>query len=147
MNWRGKALRFCELSGLPILEPFVRLAAGEDPQKQMKGIAKFLCLPILAMGLFLFAWSLAARTVVTDSVKLPGPGETWQAGVQLFEMHSQQRAADALKRREKIAEAVALMAGAMRLEAAAATAAPAERERMLANVLILKKQAVQAANY
>ena len=36
-NWRGSALRFCEVAGLPILEPFVRLIAGEDPREQLKG--------------------------------------------------------------------------------------------------------------
>ena len=59
-NWRGNALRFCDVAGLTILEPFVRLLAGEDPKEQLKGIAKFLLVPICAIALFLGAWSVTA---------------------------------------------------------------------------------------
>ena len=52
MNWRGNLLRFCDVAGLPILEPFVRLAAGEDPKEQMIGIAKYILLPIVAVACF-----------------------------------------------------------------------------------------------
>ncbi|QEG43030.1 ABC transporter permease [Roseimaritima ulvae] len=147
MNWRGKALRFCEISGLPILEPFVRLLAGEEPKEQMKGIAKFLFLPAIAIVGFLFLWSSAAQTVVTKNMKLPGPQETWDAGVQLFEMHARQRADDESKRREKRADAIVVMVEALQVESAAAEASPEQREKMLAHVAVLKKQAVQLANY
>ncbi|EMI26109.1 nitrate transporter, permease protein, partial [Rhodopirellula europaea SH398] len=80
MNWRGNLLRFCDVAGLPILEPFVRLAAGEDKREQCIGIAKFILLPIVAVSVFLLLWAGAASTVVTDSAKLPSPQATWAAG-------------------------------------------------------------------
>lgn len=146
-NWRGTALKICTVAGLPILEPFVRLAAGEDPKEQLVGIAKFLLLPCAAIGVFLLGWSLAARTVVTDSMQLPGPTSTWNAGRELFAMHTAQKALDVEKKQEKLQEAVTLMAKAKASETAAASATGGEQETLLANALVLKKQAVNAANY
>ncbi len=147
MNWRGKALRFCEVSGLPILEPFVRLAAGEDPREQFIGIAKFVILPFVAIVAFVGMWSVAASKVVTDSAKLPSPTATLDAGKQLFAMHREQKKADQTKRLEKLSEAKALMIQAKQVELQASTATGVRREKLLANVAVLKTKAVQAANY
>ena len=146
-NWRGKALKFCDVAGLPILEPFVRLAAGEDPKEQMKGITKFILLPIAAVAIFMGIWSVSASLVVTDSMKLPSPTETWNAGVQLFEMHKAQKASDRLKKKEKLQEAVTAMAKAKAFDAKAAAASGAEQEKYAAAALAMRKQAVSAANY
>lgn len=146
-NWRGNALKFCEVAGLPILEPFVRLVAGEDPKEQLKGIAKFLVLPAAAVALFLGCWSLAAKTVITDSMRLPSPMTTWEAGSELFAMHKAQKAQDRVKKQEKLAEAVTFMAKAKAAEQAATTASGKQKELLLANALVLKKKAVSAANY
>lgn len=146
-NWRGNALRFCNVAGLPILEPFVRLIAGEDPGEQMKGIAKFLLVPVAAIALFLTGWSMAAKVVVTDSMKLPSPTSTWLAGKELFAMHAAQKAQDAARKQAKLKEALTLMAEAKMLEQQAATQKDAAKELLLTNVSVLKKKAVRAANY
>ncbi len=135
-NWRGTALRFCDVTGLPILEPFVRLAAGEDPKEQLKGIAKFLLVPMCAIAFFLAGWSMAAKVVVTDSMKLPSPTSTWLAGKELFAMHTAQKAQDAARKQAKLKEAVTLMAQAKVLEQTAALQTGAAKEQLLANVLI-----------
>lgn len=147
MNWRGKALRFCEVTGLPILEPFVRLAAGEDPKEQFVGIAKFILLPIAAIVLFIGMWSVAANKVVTDSAKLPSPTSTWEAGMQLFAMHTAQRQADRDRKLEKFDEAKSLMLKAKQAETQTATETGKNKETLLANAEVLKSKAVQAANY
>lgn len=147
LNWRGNALKFCNVAGLPILEPFVRLIAGEDVKEQFKGIVKFVVLPVVAVAVFIGLWSLAARTVVSDSVKLPNPTETWNAGTELFAMHAKDRAKDRAKKREKTFEAVSLIAEAKRSEQLASTASGKEKETLLANASTLKQRAVQAANY
>ena len=147
MNWRGNLLRFCNVAGLPILEPFVRLAAGEDPREQMVGIAKFILLPIVAVGLFLGAWSISAKTVVTDSMQLPSPTSTWNAGKELFAMHRDQKAADRAKKEEKLGQAVQFLATARRYECQATTANDANKATLMANALIYKKKAVSAANF
>ncbi len=146
-NWRGNALRFCNVAGLPILEPFVRLAAGEDPKEQFKGIAKFVFLPIAAISLFLGGWTLAAKYVVTDSMQLPSPASTWAAGSELFAMHKEQKAQDAVKKQAKLKEAVTFMAQAKAYEKKAGTVSGKDKELCQANALALKKKAVIAANY
>lgn len=146
-NWRGNALRFCDVAGLPILEPFVRLAAGEDPKEQFKGIAKFLLVPIAAVAVFLFLWSAAAKVVVTDSMQLPSPTTTWQAGKQLFVMHTEQKAKDRARKQEKLQEAVTYMAQAKAVEQQAATASGDRQEALASHALMLKQKAVTAANY
>lgn len=146
-NWRGNALKFCHVTGLPILEPFVRLAAGEDPKEQLIGIAKFVLLPIGAIALFLGAWSMAAKVVVTDSMQLPSPTTTWQAGADLFAMHREQKAVDRSRKLEKVQEAVQLLAQAKGLEKRAASASGTEKEKLLSSALAYKKRAVTAANY
>ncbi len=147
MNWRGNALRFCEVSGLPVLEPFVRLAAGEDPKEQFVGIAKFVILPFFAILLFLGLWSLAAKSIVTDSGKLPSPTATWLAGKELFAMHTAQKAADQGKKQEKVVEAVRFLADAKKLERRAESANAADKKVLLANALVMKQRAVQSVNY
>ena len=147
MNWRGKALKFCDVAGLPVLEPFVRLIAGEDVKEQMKGIAKFVVLPVAAVMVFLMVWSAAASTVVTDSMRLPSPSETWQAGKELFAMHSAQRAADQEQKQKKTVQAVQFLAQANSMTKQAESASGDQKEKLLANALVLKKKAVQAANY
>ncbi len=146
-NWRGNALRFCNVAGLPILDPFVRLMAGEDPKEQFKGIAKFVLIPILAIACFLGIWSLAARVVVSDSMSLPSPGTTWAAGKELFAMHQVQKAQDQAKKQAKLREAVTLMAQAQAIEKRAATASESQKEALLANAVTYKNRAISAANY
>ncbi|MEM6978798.1 MAG: ABC transporter permease subunit [Planctomycetota bacterium] len=147
MNWRGNLLRFCEVAGLPILEPFVRLAAGEEKGEQFKGIAKFILLPIAAIGIFVVLWAGAAGTVVTDAAKLPSPGATWAAGKQLFAMHRAQKAADQQAKQEKLKQAVTYIAQAKAVEKAAAGASGEQAAKLKAKSLTLKKRAVVAANF
>ncbi|KAA5539706.1 ABC transporter permease [Roseiconus nitratireducens] len=147
MNVRGNALKFCKVAGLPVLEPFVRLLAGEDPKEQLAGITKFVVLPVFTVLIFLGLWSLAAKTIVTGSARLPGPKATWDAGVELFEMHRQQKAADSAMRQEKLTQAVQSMAKAKVLEQAAAEKTGSAKEEMLASALTYKQDAVRAANF
>ncbi|MEO1530012.1 MAG: ABC transporter permease, partial [Planctomycetota bacterium] len=87
----------------------------------MVGIAKFIVLPIVAVVAFIVLWGAAARTVVSDSVRLPNLSETWNAGKQLFVMHAEERAKDRQKKEEKSREAVELMRTAKKLEKQAST--------------------------
>ncbi|MFK8112147.1 MAG: ABC transporter permease [Rubripirellula sp.] len=125
----------------------MRLAAGEDPKEQLKGIAKFVLLPMLAIALFLGLWAMAARVVVTDSMQLPSPQTTWKAGADLFAMHKEQKATDRARKQEKVKEAVMLIAQAKAYEKKAASAGETEKAKLLANALTCKKRAVTAANY
>lgn len=147
MNWRGNLLRFCEVTGLPVLEPFVRLAAGEDKKEQLIGIAKFIFLPVCAVGVFLLMWAGASRTVITDAARLPSPSATWTAGAELFQMHRAQKAADAQKRQEKTVEATKLRREAKAYALAAEKSTGGEKATLAAKAKTLGDRATQAANY
>ncbi|HBE67493.1 MAG TPA: nitrate ABC transporter permease [Planctomycetaceae bacterium] len=148
MNWRANLIKFCNVAGLPVLEPFVRLCFGEDPKEQMAGIAKFLLVPILAVFIFLGGWSVASNVIKTDSLELPSPSATWAAGAELFEMHRESKAARAAKQQEKLQEAVLSMAKAKKADLLAAEAkSPAQKSNYEALALSYRKQAVVAANF
>ncbi|MEM6690550.1 MAG: ABC transporter permease subunit [Planctomycetota bacterium] len=147
MNWRGHALKFCEVTGLPVLEPFVRLAAGEDVKEQMVGVAKFVLVPALAILVFLGLWSLAAKTIISDSATLPSPTSTWNAGVELFEMHSAQKKADREKKLTKSKEGIELFATANAYSQLAASATGDQKAMYETKARTTKERAVRAMNY
>ena len=123
------------------------LAAGEDKKEQFIGIAKFVLLPLLAICLFVLLWSAAAKTIVSDSAKLPSPTETWQAGRELFAMHTAQRQADRQRKQDKLLEAVTLMAEASALDTLAADSSGELQQRYEKRAMGKKKRAVSAANF
>ena len=147
MNWRGGLLKFCDVAGLPVLEPFVRLAFGEDVKEQLRGIAKYVLLPFVAVLVFLGFWQVASQKVVTDSMKLPSPGATWAAGVELFSMHYEQKAKDAKKEKEKRAEAKELMKKSKAMRSKAESESGSLKERLTTNADILEQQAKDAYFY
>lgn len=147
MNWRAVGLKFCKVAGLPILEPFVRLVAGEDPKEQLKGIAKYILVPALAIAVFLGFWGLASKHIVANSVSLPGPVKTFSEGGKLISAHFEQKRLDAEVRQEKKIEAVQLMQKSAAAEKKAQTVSGQQKEMLLANAAVLKKRAVAAANY
>ena len=147
MKFRAFALKFCTVAGLPILEPFVRLACGEDPKEQMAGIGKFILLPIATVLIFLGLWSGASKVVVTGSTRLPGPMETWTAGTELFEMSFAQRRADAARKKEMMGEAVLLRKKADAAEKAAATVTGEKQTKLLALAQTTRTEADRRATY
>lgn len=92
--------------GLNFFTPFVRLAAKDDPPRQMRQITANILLPLLAFGVFIFGWTVAARYVKTDSMKIPSPAETWTAweGIVNFAEGEAQKEKDFGKRMEKMAQ-------------------------------------------
>ncbi len=147
MNWRGTALRFCQVTGLPILEPFVRLAAGEDPKEQFQNIFKFIVVPIIATLFFIGFWSLAASKIKTDSAELPSPSSTWAAAKELWNSHREQKIADAVAIVAERAKAGEYMKQAKAAEKQAASASGDQKTTLLANADVYKKKALQAANF
>lgn len=147
MNWRGNALRFCQVSGLPILEPFVRLAAGEDPKEQFQNIFKFIVIPTLATLFFIGLWSIAASKIKTDSAQLPSPSATWAAAKELWQSHHDQKLADRVAIVAERKNAATFMQQAKAAEKRASTANDADKKQLLANAEVLKRKALMAANF
>ncbi|MEM9446687.1 MAG: ABC transporter permease [Verrucomicrobiota bacterium] len=91
--------------GLGFFTPFVRLAAGDEPEKQIRQIVISIVLPIVAIGGFMALWTFAADKVKTDSMKIPSPSETWSAwkGIHEFAVTEDKKAVDFKGRMEKLA--------------------------------------------
>ncbi len=65
--------------GLGYFAPFARLLGRDEPRQQVREIASNTLLPLSAFAAFVILWALLARTVQTDSVKIPGPHQAWYA--------------------------------------------------------------------
>ena len=72
-------LKGIDFTGLTFLSPVVRLAYGEEPSVQMKKIGQWIIIPIIAILLFVFSWSVVSGNIRTKSGTLPNPVETSQA--------------------------------------------------------------------
>src|SRR5690606_12572401 len=80
------------LSGLTWLIPLARLAGGENPRLQAREFARLVSFPLIAIVLFLAAWSLTARRIDTSLGALPGPAAVWEQARGLWAEHAEERA-------------------------------------------------------
>jgi nitrate/nitrite transport system permease protein len=78
----ARILRALDATGLEAFAPFVRLMRGDDRNEQLRRIAMNFGGPLIAMLVFLGAWSAASQNIMTKYGNLPSPGDVWeQAGV------------------------------------------------------------------
>ncbi|MEO5339907.1 MAG: ABC transporter permease [Magnetococcus sp. MYC-9] len=112
-RWMGRLRRalmqlvpLLSLLGLGWLVPLFRLLSGQDPRSQIKALWLGLLIPLMAIGLFLGAWSLLAPQVKTSLGEIPGPTMVGQQFVILYEEHraEQDRRAAFSARQEKLAQ-------------------------------------------
>lgn len=68
-------LKVIDVSGFKVLDPPVRLLFGEEPQKQIKDIAKYMVIPIIFVSFLVFIWAVAITKLKTKSGEVPGPGK------------------------------------------------------------------------
>lgn len=109
-HWRGwfnpsPAAHWLGKLGLGFFIPYVRLAAGDEPQKQARQIVIDLALPAAALFAFFIFWSWCARHVRTDSVSIPNPAQTWSAwlGMRHFAAEEARKAAEFNMKMEQLA--------------------------------------------
>ncbi len=75
----NRFLRFLRTIRFGWLIPFFLLAKGEDPKTQVKAILTGVVVPLLAIGVFLFAWNVASKQIVTKFGTVPGPRQVTSA--------------------------------------------------------------------
>src|SRR5687768_242260 len=80
-------LKAVDLAALNALDPVVRLAFGEDPQTQLRKIARFVVVPIAAFFAFLGIWWAVAENIVTKSGKMPTPPIVLAAAGDMWKTH------------------------------------------------------------
>ena len=83
-------LKAVDLSALTFLEPVVRLAWGEEPKVQLQRIGRNIVIPVVAVLVFLVAWTLISDKIQTKAGKLPGPGETYTQATKIWGTHLQE---------------------------------------------------------
>mmetsp|Transcript_13743 Transcript_13743/g.23395 ORF Transcript_13743/g.23395 Transcript_13743/m.23395 type:complete len:362 (+) Transcript_13743:199-1284(+) len=84
--------KWFQVLGLAWMTPILKAAAGDNPKAQGREIWRLLGVPLLAIGLFLAAWSTLAPTVQTSLGAIPGPAQVWE---QVGNLHADaQREAD-----------------------------------------------------
>ncbi len=95
MSTMTRVIHGFESLGLDLVVPFLRLARGDDPGAQFRQIAVSVGVPLLALLVFLGAWSLVARSVETSIGTLPGPAAVWREAGALLDDHRAERAKEA----------------------------------------------------
>jgi len=68
----------------------VRLAWGEEPPVQMRRIGRNIVIPVIAVCLFLVAWTLISDKIQTKAGKLPGPVATYTQASKIWLTHQQE---------------------------------------------------------
>lgn len=86
-----KADRIISIFGIGWLTPLLRIGFGEDPVTQFREFWRQLCVPLLAILVFLFMWSQLAQQVETSLGTIPGPSKVWEQALVLHEDHKTER--------------------------------------------------------
>ena len=87
-----KADRWLSVFGFGWVTPLLRMAFGEDATVQFREFWRMLCVPLLAILVFLFLWSQLAKQVETSLGTIPGPASVLEQAVVLHEDHKTERA-------------------------------------------------------
>lgn len=106
----NKADAWFKVLGLSWLTPILRAAAGDNPKAQAREVWKLLGVPLLAIALFLAAWSALAPRVQTSLGAIPGPMAVWEQVENLHADHLRTQADRAefyVRQDERNAERVA----------------------------------------
>ena len=88
----GALIKTFENVGLNWAVPFLRLARRENPNEQIREILRNIGIPILAVLIFLAAWSWVAANVKVSFGSLPGPTAVLIQAKSLWAGHLAQRA-------------------------------------------------------
>jgi nitrate/nitrite transport system permease protein len=81
-----------DVVGFGFLNPIVRMCRGEDPRAQLRTLWRLLGVPLLALVIFVFAWSKLAARIETSLGQIPGPTAVWQQTKALWTDHKAERA-------------------------------------------------------
>ena len=87
---KHKTVKAIDVAGLNFLTPIVRLCYGEEPEKQIRDITRFILVPLLAIAVFTIAWYGVSERIYTKSGKLPNPQETWESASSIWAFHTRE---------------------------------------------------------
>jgi nitrate/nitrite transport system permease protein len=84
-------IKTCETVGLNWIVPFLKLAKRDDPNEQIRQILLNIGVPVLAVLIFLGAWSWVAADVKVNFGDIPGPAAVWTEARNLWANHRAER--------------------------------------------------------
>src|SRR5215470_4162109 len=88
----ARANPYLSLLGLGWVVPLVKIASGDDRERQARELWKQLGVPLLAIALFVLAWSQLASRIETSLGGIPGPAAVWSEARGLIAEHRAERA-------------------------------------------------------
>jgi nitrate/nitrite transport system permease protein len=77
--------------GVGFITPVIRLCRGENPRAQVRELWHLLGVPLVAIAIFLFAWSQASARIETSLGHIPGPVAVWKQTQALWADHKAER--------------------------------------------------------
>jgi len=87
----NKADSYFGILGLSWVTPVLKMAGGDNLKANSKEIWRLLCVPLLAIMLFLGAWGYMAPKVQTSLGAVPGPVQVWEQFQNLNDSHQRQK--------------------------------------------------------
>ncbi|MBK1877348.1 ABC transporter permease [Pelagicoccus mobilis] len=76
-----KILKALDVSGFTAFDPVIRLIFGEEPQKQLQAIVKYLVIPFFFVLACLWIWTWMGPRHKTKSGEVPTPDIVWESAV------------------------------------------------------------------
>lgn len=107
----NQLIKFFNITGLTWFVPLARIAAGENPARQLRQLCLVMGVPIIAFMIFLGLWSVSAAQINTSLGVMPGPVAVWHEVGGLVSEHFAEKAKrvefyqrQALRNQEKLTE-------------------------------------------
>ncbi|MGE3064095.1 MAG: ABC transporter permease [Hyphomicrobiaceae bacterium] len=91
----NRAEGYLGVLGLGWVAPLLKMAAGDNPQHQLKELWRQLVVPLIGIAVFLAAWAQLAPRVQTSLGAIPGPAQVWEQAANLYADHVAERAREA----------------------------------------------------
>ena len=87
----------------PLLDKLMGYLSRESRSGKVAGLVKSIAVPLGALGIFMFLWSVLATQVQTSLGVLPGPAKVWEQTLVLVEEHKAEREKEVafMQRQEK----------------------------------------------
>src|SRR5688500_17813356 len=70
--WLLRLYKLFTTLGLGFINPIIRLCRGESSRQQLQELWQMLGIPLVAIAVFLFAWSQLSTRVQTSLGQIPG---------------------------------------------------------------------------
>jgi nitrate/nitrite transport system permease protein len=89
--WLLRAYKLFTAIGLSFINPVIRLCRGENPRMQLQELWYSLGIPLVAIAVFLFAWSQMSSRIQTSLGQIPGPVAVLGQAQSLWADHKAER--------------------------------------------------------